>query len=95
MRKTWRCYFFGRRFGKQAGCPTKRAQMKGEVKSAKKIECLWMEGSEKATTPNITFKKLLKSVDKGCIILLSDEPAKPLRGSPKPELLIWDVALLF
>ncbi len=56
--------------------------MKGEVEGAKKIEYQWMEGCEKAATLAPTFKKLLKSVDKGCIILLSDEPAKPLRGSP-------------
>jgi hypothetical protein len=31
------------------------AQMKGEVKSAKKIEYLWMEGSEKAATPHHHF----------------------------------------
>lgn len=30
--------FFSHRFGKHKGCPTKRAQMKGEVKDAKKIE---------------------------------------------------------
>jgi hypothetical protein len=67
--------------------------MKGEVKSAKEIEYLWMEVSEKATTPIVTFKKLIKSVDKDCIIFVSDEPAKPFRGSPKPELLIWDAWL--
>jgi hypothetical protein len=34
---------------------TQRAQMKGEVKSSKKIEYLWMEVSEKATTPHHRF----------------------------------------
>ena len=29
-----------------------------------------------------TFTALCKSVDKGCIILMSAEPAKPHRGSP-------------
>jgi hypothetical protein len=29
--------------------------MKGEVKSSKKIEYLWMEVSEKATTPHHRF----------------------------------------
>jgi len=35
--------------------PTPRAQMKGEVKGAKKIEYQWVEGSEKAATPHYHF----------------------------------------
>ena len=50
---------------------TKRAQMKGEVKGAKKIENK-LPGRErkKQPHPTTTFKKLRKSVDKGCIIIL-------------------------
>jgi hypothetical protein len=33
--------------------------MKGEVKSAKKIEYLWMEGSEKATASHHRFYKVV------------------------------------
>ena len=35
--------------------PTQRAQMKGEVKDAKKIGNALMGGSEKATTPQYHF----------------------------------------
>jgi hypothetical protein len=41
---------------------------------------LLRKGAKKQQHPNTTFKKLLKSVDKGCIILLSVEPAKPRVG---------------
>jgi len=52
------------------------------------------KGVKKQQHLSTTFKKLHKhlhrtafgavqvSVDKGCIILTSDEPVKPLRGSP-------------
>jgi hypothetical protein len=45
--------------------------MKGEVKGAKKIENK-LPGRErkKQPHPTTTFKKLRKSVDKGCIIIL-------------------------
>lgn len=53
--------------------------------------------AKKQQHPTSTFKKLFKSVDKGCIILLSVEPVKPLSWVSyiRVELLIWDDALLF
>ena len=36
------------------------------------------KGAKKQQHPTTTFKKLFKSVDRGCIILLSVEPVKPL-----------------
>jgi hypothetical protein len=37
----------------------------------------------------------LRSVHQSCIIILSDEPAKPLRGSPFGSSPNWDVAHFF
>ena len=53
-----------------------------EVKGAEKIENKLLGRAKKQQHLPTTFTRLRKSVDKGCIILLSDEPAKPRRGSP-------------
>jgi hypothetical protein len=56
---------------------------------------LLRKGAKKQQHSTTAFKKLFKSVDKGCIILMSVEPVKPLSWVSyiHVELLIWDGAL--
>ena len=66
--------------------------MKGEVKGADELRIKWLrllrKGVKKQQHPNTTFKKLLKSVDKGCIMALERRARKTFSWSPQAELFI-------